>query len=253
MKKTIILMSACLLVLMSLAYASVTITNPSASSCVSGTQSFNVTLTGLNSSANCSFATTGRGVFANISVTPGNNTASTGVNTTNTTTAWTDEHHTTLTVICSNGTTVFSATETISIDNNNPVAHCTADIKANKWDYINYDCSASTDHTTLTYSCVATYSDTSTETKTSDRGYFESTSPLGEAQIACTVTDECSNTNTAATLTTNIVSDGEETAPTEPKKTDNTIVIVIVLVVALLIVALVVGTVATKKGKRRKR
>ena len=92
---------------------------------------------------------------------------------------------------------------------------------------IHYDCDASSDTTTLTYSAVATYDSANTETQTASEGQFEATlGELGEASIVVTVTDAVSKTNACSAQTVFIQGTDDDAIVTETKEDTNNVLII---------------------------
>jgi len=170
----------------------------------------------------------------------------------------TETASTTITVTCynrSNSASITDTSTTITIDNTDPTCDCSLDREfVEKGEEIDYDCTDSSDTSTITYSCVATYDDATTETETDGNGFFSDTFSLGDVSISCTVTDEVSKTNTCSTLTARI-SSGDGTVPPDKKVEEdkNTALIVIILIVIVVAIASIIAVMSSKPKRRRKR
>lgn len=247
------------------------ITLPADNTPYTGTQTFNVALT---SNGTGEFNVTGINVTVSSSVVGSNITSGTAgdgssVNQTTytvgvDTSTITDVKQTTVTAnIIINDTTgalskyYGSCTSTgVDFDNTDPVCSCTLDREMTEvLDAIPYDCSASSDTTDLTYSCIMTYSSTETETETDSVGRFDEADDLGEATLSCTVTDEVSKTNTCSDLTVTIQgSDDYQGAPSPGSvaKRNMAFIIIAVIVLAIIVIAVSSASMKKKKGKKKK-
>lgn len=250
--KKIILMLIMLMGLVSITNA-VTSSTPASGGTVNDTYNFTA-VPGIDDVTNCTWATTSDGIFA-FSLNHSVSTSSMWNRTA--TTSLTEIADTTLTITCYNtsydGTTgTESTTITINVDNTNPTCSCSSDTIVSLHDQLNYDCSGSSDTTDLTYSCVMTYDDATTETETNDRGYFEDTFALGEATLACTVTDEATKTNTCASITVTIENEDQipEDEETTPDGNKNMIVIILIAIAAVVSIVIMITTSGKKKRKR---
>lgn len=264
MKKLNLLLGLCFLFAVGIASAStVELTEPDAGDPVTGTYNFTATVTFTDNFnvTNCSFGTTDDGVF--LWSVRGNVTSQ--WNSTSTT-SLTASASTTVTVTCynySSGNSISDTSTLVYIDNTNPTCSCGVDANSIEiFEPIFYDCQASSDNvdTGLTYSCVATYNDATTETETSQRGSFEDTNNLGEVSIACTVTDDASLTNTCSTMTAVLQgsdNDGGGTqqigvTPTKGVTDVKKVGIAIAIVFIILVVVIIIVVVATQKPKRKR-
>ena len=233
----------------------VTMVTPASNANINGTYNFTATLSafGTGDVDYCTFSTSADSSFASSPM--GNVTSY--WNSTDTS-GLTEVKSTTVTVACYNSSDdlLGSGTSTgVTIDNTNPICSCSlANEQVSLFEAINYDCSSSTDTSTLTYSCVATYDDGTTETETDEMGIFEDTISLGEASIVCTATDEVSKTNTCSSLTVNIKGDGDDAVATDAKEEEKSKTGLILVIFLVVIVAVtIIMTAQRKKSKKKKR
>ena len=264
-KLTILLMSFLFIALMSVLVSAttVTITAPATGGVVTGTYNFTGTvgITLDDNVSQCNWSTSddanfGISVLGNIS---------TFWNQSVTGTTLTDSSSTTVTMSCYNWSTeelLGSGTSTgVIVDNTDPVCVCSIDRnKISLGKAISYGCAESSDATSaITYSCVATYGDGTTETETDEVGSFDQTLALGETTVACTVTDQASLTDTCSDLTITISGDGDDITITQEEadeqEQNNAIVVIVILIfVVIIVIAVVMGMAKTgKKGRKKKK
>lgn len=239
-----------------------TVTLPASSTAYSGTQTFAVAIT---SNGTGVFNITGVNFTISSSVVASN--VSGGINKSNyyvagvDTTGITDTTGTTVTAnIIVNGTGYLgSCTSTgVKFDNSNPVCSCNlAKTKISLMQSIEYDCSASTDAiTAITYSCVSTYADGTTETETDEKGVFETTTALGEASVVCTITDAKAHTNACSAISFTIEGDGDTdgtpSTPTGGGMNNQTALFIFLGGISVVIMVVVIVSLA-QKGKKRRR
>lgn len=231
-------------------FGTVSLDTPVASEIILGTYNFTASAGTDFNVTGCAFVLTDDGTIANIS---GN---ASSYSTNNDTSALTQSASTTVSVICydaSDGSEVSDSVSGVVIDNNDPSCSCdVGNQQVSLHDTIDYDCSASSDATTsMTFSCNATYDDSSVETQTGAINSFELTSVLGQASVLCRATDVASNTDVCSVLSVTVQGDGDGGGDVGAGVgiSDNGIFAIL----AIAVVAVLMAGVGMSKGRGKKR
>ena len=198
--KNNILLSAFLfsfIICLAIVSATVTTNTPTSGLAINGTYLFNITID-QNETLNCTFATTGDGIFQIVANTSAEQSEFT---TTNDTNVLTEALATTLTVTCTNSSgDVEVGTQTFDIDNTDPVCSFTIsqDFTTRQSGLGITVLDGSSDTTTLTYNYTIMNSDGtikneySTSAPTFSNGDLED---IGDHNITLILTDEVSKTS----------------------------------------------------------
>lgn len=254
MKKYLLIFLAMLLS-MAIVYAppSVTLTKPANNDNINGTYVFNATVTYTSNwnYTNCTFATTADGIFGTDIAS--NNTY---YNDTHETSSLTETASTTVTVTChlANTSTVSDTSTGVTIDNTAPTCDCSLESREyiSIGEFIEYDCTDSSDTSTLSYYCVTVYADASTETETGSTGTFEDTYVLEDATLLCSVVDEVTKFNNCSSQTIRIESEDGDGFPDEEEieeEEEKNMILVIFLILVVLTGAISIGVFTTKKKR----
>jgi len=248
-----------IVLMLSLVSSALTINTPTLNQAVNGTFKFNVT-SDLSAVQNCSFATTGDGVFGFSK----NTTVQTEFINSSNTALLTNAYHTTLNVTCRNNSNIQSATRIFSIDNSNPTcAFLMSSTFVKRQSGLGISTTQnSAGITTLTYLWNLTNELGNQEATSTDSAPTFSNgdlSTLGTDTLSLTVTNEVNNkvscNDTFLVKTANEETSEQVVAQTvQTQNRTNTILIVggIFLFLVIVIVSVFVLLNETKKGKRRR-
>lgn len=244
--------------LAAMSVSAVTSNTPTTGDAINGTYTFNATAA-IGATVNCTWATTGDGIFA---ITTNTSASQTEFLNSSNTASLTEAAATTLTITCANATATESTTASIDIDNTAPTCDFNIDLTAvNRQSGVGVSATdASSDTTDLTYSYSLT-NDGGVEkaTSTSQNPTFSNgdLEDIGEHTLTLTITDEVNKQSSCTEKF--LVKDGEEddaaTTIGLGGKVNNSNLLFLGLIgggaVVLIVAALAAVGVMDKKKKRK--